>query len=287
MTQVMDPTGAALGDFEELSARLEADNGLRTLVGNVPNDFILSVLDHFDLPAPLAAKASFVVPLHGVDSGVEGELLTLYRYLHGSTLRTIRRDDAVLQFRVTEMASGLPQSEWDGTTWHRLLMTTLTTMGSKDFEIEGADDVVTTIRKLEMHLGLPLKDVLEGAAIKRSSFFLWEGNRRVRPRVASQGRLWELAQFVEDLEETVTGSVSTWLLSEPSRRRLFREGGFSELLDQARGSRTVISSPAYARSYEIESDEDESGDSVAPISRPSRGKRSSVSSVTSRSRRKA
>src|ERR1700722_1697940 len=244
MTQLTEPTGAALGDFEELSARLEACNGDRTLVDNSPNGFILSLLSRFDLPAPLAAKASFVVPVISPYDSMTYEV-PMVSSAQYCIRQAVHRDYDLIRivvtcpFRSTDNAPSILSSSdvlSSPARWETFPSGPQAVIDEPDEPTKGSDDVVDTVRRLQSHLGLPLRDVLSAAKISRSSFFLWEGNRRIHPRVASQGRLWELAQFVEDLDETVDGNIANWLLTTTSRRRLFKSSEFSQLLQEAEGT---------------------------------------------------
>jgi len=284
VTQLIAQTGATLGDFEELSALFEANNGLRTLVNDVPNPYILDILDTFDLPAPLAALNAFWLPKSGEDTGMMRDPTEFERMLHGSFRRTIRRDEEVLRICVTgplaTSSGNLPLGAW----WLRLDTGLQLTSTFDNSENLGAEDVVVAVRRLETRLGLPLKDVINAAKIRRSSFFYWENHREVRPRVASQGRIWELAQVVEDLEEVLGPSLRSWILASDSRRKLLRTGAFDRLLDEAQGSHSKATEPAYVEKFAVGADDGDVQNHTGPISHETKGSRSSVTSVTSRSR---
>lgn len=103
----------------------------------------------------------------------------------------------------------------------------------QELELPSDADVVTTVRALVEALGLPLRDVLKAAGIRRSSFHSWDKPGKPRPRTNSVGRLWALAQAVEDLTNTINVPLGRWLLAAPKRHRLLLDGSFDELVELA------------------------------------------------------
>ncbi len=95
------------------------------------------------------------------------------------------------------------------------------------------DDVVEVVRDLQHRLGIDLKDVLAAANIKPRTYHSWARPSAPRPRLASQGRLWALAQLVDDLPEILDVPIRQWLLADPERLMILRAGCFDELLEQA------------------------------------------------------
>jgi len=95
------------------------------------------------------------------------------------------------------------------------------------------DDVVDVIRDLQRRLGIDLKDVLTAANIKPRTYHSWAQPSAPRPRLASQGRLWALAQLVDDLPEVLDVPIRQWLLADSKRLVALRAGRFDELLEQA------------------------------------------------------
>ncbi len=95
------------------------------------------------------------------------------------------------------------------------------------------DDVVEVVRDLQHRLGLDLKDVLAAASIKPRTYHSWAQPRAPRPRLRSQGRLWALAQLVDDLPELLDVPLRQWVLADPDRLAALRTGRFDELLEQA------------------------------------------------------
>ncbi len=99
----------------------------------------------------------------------------------------------------------------------------------------GQQPAVIVVKALVDGLGLPKRDVLRAAGISRSTFHTWDKPEGPRPRVASQGQLWALAEAVEDLTEHLGALelVGPWLLADNRRKALLREGDFDALLNLA------------------------------------------------------
>lgn len=95
------------------------------------------------------------------------------------------------------------------------------------------DDVVDVVRDLQHRLGIDLKDVLAAASIKPRTYHSWAQPNAPRPRLTSQGRLWALAQLVDDLPEILDVPIRQWLLADSERLMALRAGHFDELLEQA------------------------------------------------------
>jgi hypothetical protein len=95
------------------------------------------------------------------------------------------------------------------------------------------DDVVEVVRDLQHRLGIDLKDVLAAASIKPRTYHSWTQPSAPRPRLTSQGRLWALAQLVDDLPELLDVPLRQWVLADPDRLAALRTGRFDELLEQA------------------------------------------------------
>ncbi len=130
-------------------------------------------------------------------------------------------------------------------------------------EVTGHDDAVAVIEALAAKLGLPVKDVLKAAGIKKSSFYSWKQPDAPRPRVASQGRLWSLAQFVEDLTASTDGNVRQWLLASDARRDRLVHGQFDRLVAEAtaEGSTArVRTEPAWAATFGVGAEHETSPD---------------------------
>jgi hypothetical protein len=95
------------------------------------------------------------------------------------------------------------------------------------------DDVVDVVRDLQHRLGIDLKDVLAAASIKPRTYHSWARPSAPRPRLTSQGRLWALAQLVDDLPELLDVPIRQWVLADSERLTALRAGRFDELLEQA------------------------------------------------------
>jgi len=121
---------------------------------------------------------------------------------------------------------------------------------------KGSDDAVTSLLSISSRLGLPIRDVVEIAGISRSSFYSWRSPTAPRPRLSSQGRLWELAQLVEDLEELIEAPLRHWLLANPQRRTDLLQGNFHKVLDAASPvNGAPFLAPSYSTNYAVGGDE--------------------------------
>lgn len=138
-----------------------------------------------------------------------------------------------------------------------------------DASVSGHDDAVAVVDGLTTRLDLSVRDVLAAAGIRRSTFYTWKAPEARRPRAFSQGRLWSLAQAVEDLEELVGGSLRGWLLADPARLPMLRRGEFDALLRRAEpaASAEVRGAPAYPAAYGVGGDRTEADD-IPPCRSP-------------------
>ena len=123
--------------------------------------------------------------------------------------------------------------------------------------VGGYDDAAGVVDDLSARLGMPVRDVLAAAEVSRSTFYSWKPPDAPRPRVASQGRLWALAQTVEDLEQLVPGALRGWLLADDARRALLVAGRFNELLAAAMPTRRPMQPPGYVEAYAVGGDRGE------------------------------
>jgi hypothetical protein len=96
-----------------------------------------------------------------------------------------------------------------------------------------ASSAAETVESLASHLGVPVKDVLAAAGVKKRTFQHWKRNPRTRPRLGSQGQLWALAQSVEVLVERQGAGLAHWIAQEPARRELLRAGLHRDLVRAA------------------------------------------------------
>jgi hypothetical protein len=97
---------------------------------------------------------------------------------------------------------------------------------------DGENDAAACVQDLATALAIPVRDVLKIAGIKHRTFYSWADQPGVRPRLASQGRLWELAQAVADLRENLGPNLVMWLHGSPDRLRLLRSGEFDALVSE-------------------------------------------------------
>jgi hypothetical protein len=228
VTLALAPTGSALGDFEQLFAHDAAIAKLHTRPRSVEDPALRDALEHFD--------TALTTPICD---------------------RTRRR-----------ATTGLPETflfGWGTTSFD--VVSTITKQADQARQagigiadpVAGRDDAVSVVEDLTARLGLPEKDVLTAAGISKSTFHTWKkpkGAKVPRPRVASQGRLWALAQAVEDLEELLDGGLRGWLLADATRVRLLRAGDFDALLRAAEppASLATAGAPAYAAAYAVGGD---------------------------------
>jgi hypothetical protein len=110
--------------------------------------------------------------------------------------------------------------------------------GNAQEVVDERDDAVMVIDQLVSNFGMAKRDILKAAGVSRSSFYSWRGRDGHKPRVASQGRLWELAQVATDLADVLARPIQPWLLAEPRRRKMLLAGNFDELLRDAVGYRS-------------------------------------------------
>ena len=95
-------------------------------------------------------------------------------------------------------------------------------------------DVVDAFERIRAELGLTQKEMFKATGISKRTFHSWSDKPAgTRPRVASLGRLWELADAVDDLRETLDQPLSRWLRGDKKRISALLEGRFDELVDLA------------------------------------------------------
>lgn len=246
MTMILERTGSALGDYEELTSFDEQLVSRHTPARDVSNHDLQQVLAWFDiaLAEPMAPLRSFVIAhadvtgtsisdvAHGViPTSVVG---LLAEAMHGTfQFLTIVLPPAL----AVEVAS------------EELLVNV-----EPGFTSE-AEDVVAAIKSLSGRLGLSRRDICEAANVSRSAYYTWSRPGAPRPRVASQGRLWALVQFTEDLEDLLDTPPSQWLLARPGRREQLLDGRFDDLLESLRVQpRPVQAAPDYARFLSVGGD---------------------------------
>lgn len=225
MTLALAPTGSALGDLEQLCAHDAAIAKLHTRPRSVEDPALRDALERFDsaLTTPICDRTWLRATTR---------LSETFLFGWGTAFFDV-------------VSTGIQQADQAET-------------GVAD-PVAGQDDAVSVVEDLTARLGLPGKDVLIAAGISKSTFHTWKkpkGARVPRPRVASQGRLWALAQAVEDLEELLGGGLRGWLLADTTRVRLLRRGDFNALLRAAEppASSAAASAPAHAAAYAVGGD---------------------------------
>ena len=273
MTLALTPTGSSLGDYEELTS-FDADAiSTRTWLDDVASGGLRDVLMSFNkaLREPLAPLRGFYLRSPSTKSTAADLVGRFHGEMPiGNLVVRMDADISARQIRLGDTIEG----------WHE---TPLLVSNSFAPAI-AASDPISTIESLSTRVGLPVADVLRAASISRSTYYAWKSPDNPRPRLASMGRLWEMAQCVEDLEEVLGESVHYWLLASTRRRRLFGSGQFAELLEMAQPSaRTRGLAPAHAQLAAIGGDRLES-DGDQSIRRERRGQAVTVARMTAADR---
>jgi hypothetical protein len=129
---------------------------------------------------------------------------------------------------------------------------------------EETDDAVAVIAQLVDRLGVPFRDVIAAAGIKKSTFYSWKLPHSPRPRLSSQGQLWALVQTVDDLDETLGGGIRRWLRMDAHRRTLLKAGNFGGLLALVTADRPRPASAEYVAAYAVGGDRDASAPELTP-----------------------
>lgn len=277
MNTTFAPTGSTLGDYEKLTILDERSNSTNIKDSNNPvlREILIGFQEAFR--EPLALLRGFTRQLTAVGFTWEEEEGGTCRREHIPSHISVLINDNTL-FPVVTFYKPLQISE----ATHRLHYhsSQLTAISDTINAAETIDAIVKLVK-------LPNKDVLAAAGVKKSTFYSWKQSKVPMPRLASQGRLWELAQFVEDLTELLGGPIGPWLLAEQIRRRLFITGRFDQLLEMLRSQpRKRVSAPEYATLAAIGGDPLANNDNEAEPRRKPRGRMGSVQSVrgTNRSR---
>lgn len=94
-------------------------------------------------------------------------------------------------------------------------------------------DALSVFERIQGELAVTQKDLLAATGIKRRTFYSWKDPSTPRPRPASVGRLWHLADALVDLREALERPVAAWLHSSTDRMAAFKEGRFEDLVDLA------------------------------------------------------
>lgn len=202
-TLALPGTGASLGDYEQMTAHGREMFDTHTRIGKVGDPALERALTQFDL--------ALTAPLAALNAFTQHTAAVVVSSLTA----------------VFDIVSGIPWAASSMPAGH---------------EITGQDDPVVTIEGISQRLGVPVRDALKAAGISRSTFYSWKGSNELRPRLSSQGRLWELAQTVDDLDETIPGvGLRPWFLADRRRMNMLRKGSFDALL------RDAANDPAHSR----------------------------------------
>lgn len=97
---------------------------------------------------------------------------------------------------------------------------------------ETADPLVV-FDHLQHELAVSQKDLLAATGIRRRTYYSWKKPSAPRPRPASLGGLWHLADALIDLREELGRPVGAWLHASAEREAAFRDGRFQDLVDLA------------------------------------------------------
>ena len=151
--------------------------------------------------------------------------------------------------------------------------------------VKAVDDAVGLIERLADQLGLPVKDVLAAAGIRPRTFYAWRKPNAPRPRVGSQGQLWQMADSLTELTEQVGGDLRAWLHARPERLTQLRAGHFDELAAASTREQLAANTGEQVRTYRTALDTYGAGNEVGPARPPSSRKRTvDVASVTETTR---
>lgn len=238
MSLTLAPTGSSIGDYENLTAFEVEAGSHRTQIKSVPNPGLRDVLIGFveAFREPLAPLRGVVRRFTAVDPTKDDPGATLATQWRPWQVALVIGDD--IPSRIVTLLESI--QAWQATPLLEL-------HGVQRAPISGTDDAVATIDELAKRVGLPVKDILAAAGVKKSTYHSWKASGAPTPRLASQGRLWEVAQFVEDFAELLGGPVRPWLHADEHRRRLFITGSFAELHELIRSQpRQRIAAPDYA-----------------------------------------
>jgi hypothetical protein len=104
---------------------------------------------------------------------------------------------------------------------------TVLTSGTENVYTQSAYDAVRFIQEA---LGVSLNDVTKSAKISRRTYYNWRKSNVLRPRLASEGRLWKLVQITEDLLDLLGRDLHKWIRADSKRRSMLLKGEFDELL---------------------------------------------------------
>jgi hypothetical protein len=277
MSLTLAPTGSAIGDYENLTAfEVEAESQ-RTQIKTVSNPGLREVLIYFveAFREPLAPLRGFVRRSTAVDPTKDDPDTTPGVKWGPWHIALVLED---MPSRIVTLLES--KQAWEATP-------VLELYGALGAPISGTNDAVATIDELAKRVGLPVKDILAAAGVKKSTYHSWKAAGAPTPRLASQGRLWEVAQFAEDFAELLGGPIRPWLHADENRRRLFSMGSFAELHDLLRSQpRPRLPAPEYAALAAIGGDRLASDSEIEPPRKP-RGRAGPVQRVKAADRNRS
>ncbi|GFG94336.1 hypothetical protein MTIM_02150 [Mycobacterium timonense] len=101
-------------------------------------------------------------------------------------------------------------------------------------QVDETVDVLDAFERIRTELGLTQKEMFKATGINKRTFHSW-GDKPAgsRPRVASLGRLWELADAVDDLRSMLDQPLNRWLRGDKKRIGALLEGRLDDLVDLA------------------------------------------------------
>jgi hypothetical protein len=86
------------------------------------------------------------------------------------------------------------------------------------------------LREAAETLGIKLTEACVAAGISWRTFQSWTPD--TKPRVASQGQLWQLVHLAEDLNALLSGKADQWVAANPSARAAILQGRFGEAMNE-------------------------------------------------------
>lgn len=146
----------------------------------------------------------------------------------------------------------------------------------------GKSSAVEVIESLARVLGVPVKDILTAARVRKRTFHHWKSHPATRPRLESQGDLWSLAHSVEVLVERHGEHLPKWVAESPVRRAMLRRGAHRDLVREATTPATRPDARLISREHQLAAgyfDDDESSEAPLPQERaqPTRARAAEVS----------
>lgn len=246
MTTTLERTGSTLGDYEELSSFDEQLVSRHTPARDVSHAGLREVLAGFDvaLAEPMAPLRSFIV------THTEATGASVANVAHGAVGSSAMGSLAAAVRHTVRLLTlvGTPARPVESVSGESPIV-------AEPGLATGAEEVVVAIKGLTRRLGLPQRDICDAADVSRSAYYTWNQPGAPQPRLASQGRLWALVHFSEDLEELLDEPPSRWLLADPGRREQLLAGRFDDLLESLQAQpRPRQAAPDYARFLSVGGD---------------------------------